>query len=159
MDRAALDFAHMSGIPVGGWCPAGRRSEDIEIPESYPLIETSGRQYPQRTRKNVKDSDATLIFYFKELSGGTLLTRESAQKYCKSWFCYDLSGEEKIESILVWLDQQKPKIINIAGPRESERPGIHSLTIEILSKIFISSKSKKRIKWPPDKPKNRTLDF
>ena len=33
VDRAALDAGLASGIPVGGWCPAGRRAEDGMIPE------------------------------------------------------------------------------------------------------------------------------
>jgi len=40
-DRAGLDAAMALGIPVGGWCPRGRRAEDGPIPAIYPLTETS----------------------------------------------------------------------------------------------------------------------
>jgi len=33
VDRAALDAAIALGIPVGGWCPKGRRAEDGTIPD------------------------------------------------------------------------------------------------------------------------------
>jgi hypothetical protein len=159
VDRAALDFAIAAEIPCAGWCPAGRRAEDGCIPEKYPLKETSGRQYPQRTRKNVKDSDATLILYFKELSGGTLLTRENAEKYFKPWFCYDLGTMEPIDALIAWLFAKNPAILNIAGPRESENLGIHGLGIQVLEKVLMPFKGYKIKCWPPKKPKTMKLKF
>ena len=58
-DRAALDFALEFGIEHGGWCPRGRRAEDGVIDERYGLTETPSHRYDQRTRWNVRDSDAT----------------------------------------------------------------------------------------------------
>jgi hypothetical protein len=37
VDRGALDAALVAGFKCGGWCPAGRTSEDGDIPERYPL--------------------------------------------------------------------------------------------------------------------------
>jgi hypothetical protein len=34
VDRAALDAALAAGLPVGGWCPRGRRAEDGPILDS-----------------------------------------------------------------------------------------------------------------------------
>ena len=61
VDRAGLDVALDLGLAVGGWCPKGRRAEDGQIPDRYPLVETLERNYPVRTRRNVEDSDGTLI--------------------------------------------------------------------------------------------------
>ena len=61
VDRAAPDWAIAHGIEHGGWCPAGRRAQDGEIPDMYSLQQTPGRNYRQRARWNVRDSDATLI--------------------------------------------------------------------------------------------------
>ena len=60
VDRAALDVGLALGLPVGGWCPKGRRAEDGIIPDRYPLTETPERNYQARTRRNVEDSDGTL---------------------------------------------------------------------------------------------------
>lgn len=80
-DRTALDWAIEHDIPHGGWCPAERRAEDGVIPERYRLQETPAHNYEQRTRWNVHDSDATLIVSLaEELSGGTLATRQWAEK-------------------------------------------------------------------------------
>ncbi|MGD0261650.1 MAG: putative molybdenum carrier protein [Verrucomicrobiota bacterium] len=39
-DRAGLDWAMKNGIPHGGWCPKGRRSEDGPIDGKYQLQES-----------------------------------------------------------------------------------------------------------------------
>ena len=61
VDLAALDIALQLGIPCGGWCPKGRKSEDGPIPNRYPLRETGSTSYPIRTAKNVLVSDGTLV--------------------------------------------------------------------------------------------------
>ncbi len=83
VDRAALDFALAMKIPCSGWCPAGRRAEDGPIAEYYPLREASSELYQQRTRLNVRDSDATLIIAGGSTSNGTRLTIEYCQKMRK----------------------------------------------------------------------------
>lgn len=71
VDRGALEAALEAGIECGGTCPAGRKAEDGIIPEIYPLTELESTVYSDRTRKNVIDSDATLIIHFGRLEGGT----------------------------------------------------------------------------------------
>ena len=66
VDRAALDFAIAMGIDYGGWCPRGGWADDLPRPPGllrvYPrLNETPASDPEQRTRWNVRDSDATLI--------------------------------------------------------------------------------------------------
>jgi len=75
VDRAALDAALELGLPCGGWCPRGRRAEDGGIPDRYPLAETPTAGYPDRTARNVRDSDGTLILGRGALRGGSALTR------------------------------------------------------------------------------------
>ncbi len=78
VDRGALDAALESAEQCGGWCPEGRKAEDGVIPESYPVQELKGGGYRKRTRKNVQDSDGTVIIYFGQLIGGT----EQTLRYC-----------------------------------------------------------------------------
>ena len=79
-DRAALDWAIQNNIVYGGWCPQGRRAEDGVIPHRYVLQETESKGYMQRTKWNVRDSDATLIITLApELVGGSLFTFEYAK--------------------------------------------------------------------------------
>jgi hypothetical protein len=55
-----LDWAIISGIPPGGWSPKGPKTEDGRIPDDYRLQETASADYPERTEKNVVDSDGTI---------------------------------------------------------------------------------------------------
>src|SRR5580765_7508822 len=83
-DRAALDFAIEHAIPHGGWCPAGRLAEDGTIPSRYRLTETPGSDYAQRTERNVRDSDGTVVFSTEPvLSGGAKETSGLARKHRK----------------------------------------------------------------------------
>jgi hypothetical protein len=50
--------------------PEGRKAEDGVIGEKYPLVVLKGAGYLERTRKNVEDSDGTLILFTGVLSGG-----------------------------------------------------------------------------------------
>ncbi len=83
-DRAALDFAIYHGIPHGGWCRKRRLAEDGMIERRYELQEASTKRYPQRTEKNVQDSDGTVVFTIApKLNGGSRETVELARKYSK----------------------------------------------------------------------------
>ena len=79
VDRAALEVAIEHQIPIGGWCPRGRRSEDGTIPTKFTLQETPTADYSQRTAWNVRDSDGTLLISCGELTGGTALTKTLAK--------------------------------------------------------------------------------
>ncbi|MEM7782948.1 MAG: putative molybdenum carrier protein [Planctomycetota bacterium] len=128
VDRAALDAAIFLDLEHGGWCPAGRRAEDGRIPARYLLIETSERDYSVRTEKNVVESDATLILFCNQLTGGTLLTLRLAQKHFRPYLCIDLEefnqSSVKPRSIVHWIVDQNVSVLNVAGPRESSWPGI-----------------------------------
>ncbi|VAW18959.1 FIG00495883: hypothetical protein [hydrothermal vent metagenome] len=123
VDRGALDAAFEAGFACGGWCPEGRMAEDGPIDNKYPLKAVPGGNYSGRTKMNVRDSDATLIIYHKELTGGTLLTRNYAQKINKPLFLYEIdssSATASIDEVTDWVKHNNVIILNVAGPRQSE---------------------------------------
>ena len=61
-DRAGLDFAIEAGLEHGGYVPRGRKAEDGRIDDRYNLVELSTTSYPARTRRNIEESDGTVIF-------------------------------------------------------------------------------------------------
>lgn len=137
-DRGALDFAILHGYSHGGWAPHGRQAEDGLISLKYQLTELTGGGYRQRTRRNVQDSDGTLIVNFGELDGGTLATRTFAQQMSKPYLVAQLETgtiEELSDRVLAWLFQYSINRLNFAGPRESKRPGSYCLTIELLQAV------------------------
>ena len=83
-DRAGLDFAIHADLEHGGYVPRDRKAKDGRIDERYNLVELSTSSYPARTRKNIEESDGTVIFSLeRRLSDGTKLTRELADKLGK----------------------------------------------------------------------------
>ena len=138
VDRAALDVAMNLRIVTGGWCPAGRRAEDGVIPERYPLQETKAKNYAVRTRWNVRDSDGTLVLTSGELSDGTLKTVEYACKAGKPCLVVQLDHPDHPDSgaIKDWLLANSIRTLNVAGPRESKRPGIYRQSTELLQELF-----------------------
>src|SRR5262245_60514033 len=123
VDRAALDVAIELGLPHGGWCPRGRRSEGGAIPDVYPLRETPESRYEQRTEWNVRDADATLLLYRDDLSGGTAFTFQCVRSLGRSHALVDLAGEPDPRALAPWVAAFS--VLNVAGPRESRAPGIY----------------------------------
>lgn len=141
-DRAALDAAITIGMASGGWCPAGRKAEDGIIPEKYPLTETSSKNYAVRTRWNVRDSDGTLILNLGELDGGTLETLTIANKTGKPCLVVQLDhpDHQRRQNVITWLREHAIHELNVAGPRESKRPGIY-----MQSYLFLKDLLKKHL--------------
>jgi hypothetical protein len=160
VDRAALDVALLAGISYSGWCPKGGWAEDYPQPPGllavYPrLTETPSANPKQRTAWNVRDSHATLILQpeIEEL--------DKPRSSLGTEFTYDMASLIFLRPCLVlnpasteaafteaetrakqWLAQVTDAlnleifILNVAGPRESEAPGIYTKTLQLLHSIF-----------------------
>jgi hypothetical protein len=136
VDRAALDAAREAGLAVGGWCPRGRRAEDGRIPARYPLEETPSPRYPQRTAWNVRDCDATLVLARGTPRGGTALTVRVAAAAGRPLLVVDLDASPDPATVVAWLSARAVVVLNVAGPRESENPGIARQAGEFLGAVF-----------------------
>jgi hypothetical protein len=127
VDRAAMEFALMHDLPVRGWCPQGRLAEDGVIPARIPLQESKSPEPALRTELNVYDSDATLILTFDEVKDGTVLTEECAAVFKKPVLIFQIitdASKSEVVQFRNWIEKNNIKILNIAGPRESFRPGV-----------------------------------
>jgi hypothetical protein len=136
VDRAALDVACVLGLDVGGWCSRGRRAEDRIIPDRYPLTETPEPDYETRTRRNVEDSDGTLILNLGTLDGGTALTASHARQIGKPCLIVALEAGIEPAAFRAWLDRNQIAVLNVAGPRERQRPGVYAAAIHCLEVLL-----------------------
>jgi len=136
VDRGALDAAIVLGISHGGWCPRGRLAEDAQIPSRYQLRESFSSEYSVRTEQNVVDSHATLILCRGRLSGGTELTFHLAEQHGKPCLVIDLDDPPEPEEVHHWLQTHQVEILNVAGPRESQSPGISARAREFLYSVL-----------------------
>lgn len=126
VDRGALDAALDAGFPCGGWCPRGRKAEDGAIPARYPVVEMESTAYRARTKRNVMESDGTLILFFGALSGGTLETLHVAEALEKPVLTLDCNAktiEDAAVEASAFVRLNGIETLNVAGPRESSRPG------------------------------------
>lgn len=138
-DRAALDWAMSHGIAHGGWCPKGRLAEDGLLDKQYQLVEIEHGSYRQRTKRNVLDSDGTLILNLGELQGGTLQTVRFADRHNKPYWLVQLEktfDDHEFAEIANWLLSNEIKTLNIAGPRETKSPNIYIASYKFLTALF-----------------------
>jgi hypothetical protein len=139
---------------MGGWCPNGRKAEDGIIPIEYHLNEMASPEYLPRTKANVFDSDATVIFTYGPLSGGSLKTATYAHHLEKPYHDVDLqrtTRRKAVEEIVRWLSgdadlndydeyQASPPsecILNVAGSRESHAPGMQIAVCQLMVDVLI----------------------
>lgn len=152
-DRGALNAAILTETPHGGWCPAGRKAEDGAVPRKYDLQCTESDAYEERTAANAQEGDATLVFTHGAPTGGSELTLRLCREHNKPRLSIDLdhvAGPEAVRLIERWLggatqldlladhgpNPPDPCILNVAGQRESEAPGIGAAVKRIMVRIL-----------------------
>ena len=134
-DIAALDFAIQHGIAHGGWCPAGRKSEDGPINPRYKLQETPSTGDLQRTEWNACDSDGTVVFSIAPvLTGGSQKTVELGHKHRKPviHIARDGGPASPAQALLRFIQDHNIKVLNVAGPRASEEPDVYGFVKDVL---------------------------
>jgi hypothetical protein len=160
VDQGALEAALALNHPCGGWCPKGRLSEAGIIPAVFPVQEHPSLDYRDRTTANVRDSDGTLLFSFGEPSGGTAYTLEQAEALGRPFWLIDLQDavpdvisrdggvlvfrqapkgrpeQPDVQAIRNWGCRQAVSVLNVAGPRESNHPGIQQIVKAIMLRVL-----------------------
>ena len=142
VDRAVMDFAREHGIPLCGWCPKNGWAEDYPdapgLLADYPeLTETPSEGTEQRTKWNMRDSDAILniIPEKSEISPGTEIGLAEGAALGKPM--YTATGLNDIKDIVKWLDSLPNETeLCIGGPRASECPEAYDTAKAILNSLF-----------------------
>jgi hypothetical protein len=134
VDRAALDTAIEKGLPYGGWCPKGGWAEDLPDPPGlmalYPSLQETPLADPaQRTEWNVRDADWLMVLVDRggmAVSAGTEAAHDVAVSRAKPCIVLDLDSNAALERARAFLGDGAAGSLCIAGPRESEAPGIYA---------------------------------
>lgn len=156
VDQAALYVANELRIPVGGWCPKdGLDENNVSILKKYPLVAIDQlslqESINERTRRNIRDSDGTLIIVPKiplpaSIKDGTLLTLEHAKLMKKPYLIIEVNKYKDITAkVLEWTEENNIRTLNIAGPRESTCPGIYEESCKLLQFIFSNLKPRPKL--------------
>jgi hypothetical protein len=87
----------------------------------------------------VLDSDATLILCRGAASGGTELTVRLAKQHRRPCLVIDLDHPPELDEVRHWLRAHQVETLNVAGPRESQNPGIAAAAAQFLLDLFPTS--------------------
>jgi hypothetical protein len=115
--RARVSLRRM----VPGGFPSGRRNHSDEVPRDA----LAGAGYRARTRKNVEDSDGTVLVAPRPLTGGTALTLSFCRRLGKPSVTIDAAAmreEEAAQALLRFVEAHRIAVLNVAGPRASGGP-------------------------------------
>lgn len=139
VDRAATDVAVALGLPYGGFVPKGGWAEDLPDPPgllgTYPgFTELDDAEVAVRTARNVEASAALLVISPPgATSGGTDLALHLARARGMPILVLDASDPAAPAQLRRFLGGLPAGCaINVAGPRESESPGIYELARALL---------------------------
>lgn len=140
VDRAGLEAAVRLGLSYAGWCPRGGRAEDALEPPGvrlrFPRLRETDEADPSvRTRRNVRDSDAVLVLRPAHVaSPGTDLTLAVAASLDRPLL---VTGPRDRRQVRDWLaGMEGDVVLDVAGPRESECPGIGSAALATLLDVL-----------------------
>jgi Circularly permutated YpsA SLOG family len=139
-DQGGLFAASALAIPTGGTAPhdwlteAGPREQLLR---GFGLTECSQTGYDSRTMMNVIDADGTVIFG-SYATGGSALTARLVSEAGKPFFHVPFPAPQheppldKTAEFRAWLGRFQIRILNVAGNRESQNPGLQEFAKKFL---------------------------
>jgi hypothetical protein len=137
VDQAGLVAARALGLETGGWAPRGWMTEDGPAPwlADYGLVECPEPGYPARTRRNAADAEGTL-WLGDPASPGGLCTLKGCRLAGMPWCVVHDPKSPPPAEVADWLVRQGIAVVNVAGHRESSRPGIGVRAERYLRRVF-----------------------
>jgi hypothetical protein len=142
-DQGGLYGALDADLPTGGWIPHGFVTEQGPMPDlaRFGLVETVSSDYPERTERNVKESDGTVIFNVAARgSKGSALTQRYCEKHGKPVLTFKAFSPGDVELVLGFIDRFNVKTLNVAGNRETSHPGIQKHVRKIIKDVILKNK-------------------
>lgn len=142
-DLGGLRAAVKLGIPTGGTAPDNfwneRHPRDVEFLLACKLTQNAIRGWrglTARTESNIRQSDVTAVFMAVS-SSGSVSTVGKAEALKKPYAIIRLDDRPDPPSELrSFLAHHRPKILNIAGNRESRAPGIEARVEAFLIEVL-----------------------
>lgn len=123
-DQAGWRAARAVGLATGGWMPRDYATEDGPRPgfaAEFGAAAVLGG-YRERTQANARDSDATAWFGDPQTPGG-IATLRACRALGRPVFLVR-AGRTRPSELAAWLASRPVAVLNVAGCRETEEPGI-----------------------------------
>jgi hypothetical protein len=141
VDQAALAAAKRVGLETGGVMPRGWPTEAGPRPDlgqEYGLVELSGGNQASRTRANVRLADGTVCIVgapLQVVASGMARTRRAVAHYARPAY-WTTRADGRPDALAHWIGEQRIAVLNVAGNRESNAPGIRAWAEEYLAEVF-----------------------
>ncbi len=138
-ERAALDIALKFGFPHGGWLPKERLAEDGPLSDKYNLQEIATDNYLDIYKKNILESNGTLLIFCERCIEKQYLTQKLAKSFDRPHIEINLknisafTGALKIAS---WINENNVEIMHVTGPPTSEDVLIYDKTKDIIEAVL-----------------------
>lgn len=140
VDQAALVAARACGVDTGGTMPKGWMTETGPEPRLSTLGLVEGPPgWRERTAINVRDADATILFGALESPGSRLtarIAREEGAPLVRIRWPNARPFDELVREVRIWIARGAYDTINVAGNRESVRPGIGAAAETFFTAVF-----------------------
>lgn len=143
VDQAGLRAARACGIETGGVAPRGWMTETgpaRALLEGFGLREHGGGGYLARTRANIIEADATIIFGNLESTGSTRtaqFARALSTPLVRVRWPNARLLDEMARDVRAWIARNDFNTVNVAGNRESVMPGIGGIAEAFFTAVFI----------------------
>ena len=132
VDRAALEAARDVNIATGGVAPPGFRVSsgcvDLSLRDDFGLVAQEigsggfGAALAARTRRNIDASCATLVFRTHDSPGTRLTVAHCARTRKPCCVVPQGDEDEAMHVILAFLNEHRPRVLNVAGHRDDGTP-------------------------------------
>jgi hypothetical protein len=136
-ERAAWRAARAFGVATGGWMPAGFGSDDGPHPEFAELYSASDlpTDGDDPAYRNVQESDGTLWIGATTTSAAQVTVR-ACQELGRTCLPIDPGAAFGPSHVAAWILEQKIRVLNVAGNREPEEPGIGERVERLLGQVL-----------------------
>lgn len=155
-DQGGLIGAYRCNVATGGTAPEHFRTDNGFNPLLEVLGLTPKGSYADRTKKNIQDSEGTVMIVYNPTSPGATLTRRLAREAGKPFL--ELNIKEPLDAclespeftpdgvmpalhlhcvtLLEFIEENKISVLNVAGNREI--PGANTDSTTMLITSFVS---------------------
>jgi len=138
-ERAALDASIKLGMSYGGWIPKEASKHGGMDADRYNLIEMPTTNRTETFKKNIRESDGTLMLSHGILSSNVKNSTRTIQRYSTPLLHVDLNSTSAFNAASLindWIIDNDLNILHVTGPSEKEDHKIYPATLDILQAVY-----------------------
>jgi hypothetical protein len=138
-EMAALDAAIKLGTAYGGWIPKNGSVPGGINTDKYNLTEMPTTHRIETFKKNIRESDGTLMLSHGTLSSHVKSTKKTILRYSTPLLHVDLNSTNAFNAASLindWIVDNDLSVLHVTGPTEKEDDKIYSATLDILQAVY-----------------------